>query len=243
MDIFPRRVDALPYVRCWQMRALALIALLSFSSDADRAELCSDSYQECRPSRRALLQTRRQVQTEPSFARDSPSGGSRAELCPDSPSWAAPGHPTSPRTRDRLRPRPSPRRPLPPIPLFARRGSRAAAEPLALAARWPSPGKSHGSRSTDERRSPSRMERLHGRVGRRSPRQEEHASPSRFPRTGRELSFIGPALVEPCVGTDEAWLVRGRFLGSRGTGESPGAEQWVVTPFARGSGTGRRSSR
>jgi hypothetical protein len=52
-----------------------------------------------------------------------------------------------------------------------------------------------------------------------------------LPRTGRELAFLGPARVEPCVGTDEAWLVRGRFQGSRGSGEAPGAEQWVVTPF------------
>jgi hypothetical protein len=52
-----------------------------------------------------------------------------------------------------------------------------------------------------------------------------------LPRTGRELAFLGPAKLEPCVGTDEAWLVRGRFQGSRGSGEAPGAEQWVVTPF------------
>jgi hypothetical protein len=54
----------------------------------------------------------------------------------------------------------------------------------------------------------------------------------RLPRTGRELAFVGPATFEPCVGTDEAWLLRGRFEGSRGSGESPGAEQWIVTPFA-----------
>ncbi len=53
-----------------------------------------------------------------------------------------------------------------------------------------------------------------------------------LPRTGRELEFLGPALVDPCVGTDEAWLIRGKFQGSRGSGESPGAEQWIVTPFA-----------
>lgn len=52
-----------------------------------------------------------------------------------------------------------------------------------------------------------------------------------LPRTGRELAFVGPAVVEPCVGTDEAWVLRGVFEGSRGSGESPGAEQWVVTPF------------
>jgi len=52
-----------------------------------------------------------------------------------------------------------------------------------------------------------------------------------LPKTSRELAFVGPAVLDPCVGADEAWLARGRFQGSRGTGESPGAEQWVVTPF------------
>lgn len=52
-----------------------------------------------------------------------------------------------------------------------------------------------------------------------------------LPKTGRELSFLGPGTFEPCVTTNEAWLVRGTFQGSRGSGESPGAEQWVVTPF------------
>jgi hypothetical protein len=52
-----------------------------------------------------------------------------------------------------------------------------------------------------------------------------------LPRTGRELRFVGPAVVEPCVGADEAWVLKGRFQGSRGSGESPGAEQWIVTPF------------
>jgi hypothetical protein len=53
-----------------------------------------------------------------------------------------------------------------------------------------------------------------------------------LPRTARELTFLGPGLAHPCVGTDEAWLLRGRFQGARGSGESPGADQWVVTPFA-----------
>jgi hypothetical protein len=52
-----------------------------------------------------------------------------------------------------------------------------------------------------------------------------------LPKTGRELAFLGPALVDPCVRPDEAWLSHGKFQGSRGSGESPGAEQWVVTPF------------
>jgi hypothetical protein len=52
-----------------------------------------------------------------------------------------------------------------------------------------------------------------------------------LPRSGREITFVGPALFEPCVGAEEAWLLRGRFQGARGSGESPGAEEWVVTPF------------
>jgi hypothetical protein len=52
-----------------------------------------------------------------------------------------------------------------------------------------------------------------------------------LPRSGRELTFVGPALVAPCVTADEAWVLRGRFQGARGSGESPGAEEWVVTPF------------
>jgi hypothetical protein len=52
-----------------------------------------------------------------------------------------------------------------------------------------------------------------------------------LPRTTRELAFPGPGVLEPCIGSDEAWLLRGRFQGTPGAGESPGAEQWVVTPF------------
>jgi hypothetical protein len=52
-----------------------------------------------------------------------------------------------------------------------------------------------------------------------------------LPRTGRELAFVGPAALQPCVGTDEAWLAQGTFEGSRGSGETPGADQWIVTPF------------
>ena len=52
------------------------------------------------------------------------------------------------------------------------------------------------------------------------------------PRTGRELLFIGAATVVPCVQESEAWLMRGEFQSARGSGEKPGAEQWIVTPFA-----------
>ncbi len=52
-----------------------------------------------------------------------------------------------------------------------------------------------------------------------------------MPRTAREIEFLGPALVHPCVAGDEAWVARGTFRGSRGSGETPGAHEWVVTPF------------
>ena len=55
---------------------------------------------------------------------------------------------------------------------------------------------------------------------------------AKLPRSGREVSFTGPGLVEPCVAPDEAWVSRGRFQGGRGSGEAPGAEEWVVTPSA-----------
>jgi hypothetical protein len=53
----------------------------------------------------------------------------------------------------------------------------------------------------------------------------------RLPKNGRELTFSGEGTFEPCAGDDEAWLYRGRFDGERGSGEAPGAEQWIVTPF------------
>jgi len=52
------------------------------------------------------------------------------------------------------------------------------------------------------------------------------------PRTGRELLFEGGARALPCAEETESWLARGAFYGSRGSGEKPGAEQWVVTPSA-----------
>jgi len=52
------------------------------------------------------------------------------------------------------------------------------------------------------------------------------------PSSGRELLFVGPASAVPCVQESQAWLARGTLSGTRGSGEKPGAEQWVVTPSA-----------
>ncbi len=53
------------------------------------------------------------------------------------------------------------------------------------------------------------------------------------PRTGRELSFEGPARVQPCraAGDEEAWVLRGGLASAPGTGEAPGQEEWIVTPL------------
>lgn len=54
---------------------------------------------------------------------------------------------------------------------------------------------------------------------------------ARDPRTTRETTFRGPARVRVCAGfTEESWLASGSFQSSLGAGESPGAEEWVVTP-------------
>jgi hypothetical protein len=63
------------------------------------------------------------------------------------------------------------------------------------------------------------------------------ASASRFvakdPRTARETIFIGPARARACVDrTEESWLSSGTFESVVGAGESPGAEEWVITPYA-----------
>jgi hypothetical protein len=53
------------------------------------------------------------------------------------------------------------------------------------------------------------------------------------PRTTRETTFVGPGRFRPCVGhREESWVGAGRFDSTVGAGESPGAEEWVVTPFA-----------
>ena len=52
------------------------------------------------------------------------------------------------------------------------------------------------------------------------------------PKTGRETTFRGPARVRACVGyAEESWLASGRFESTVGAGESPGAEEWVATPY------------
>lgn len=55
------------------------------------------------------------------------------------------------------------------------------------------------------------------------------------PRTTRETSFravTGPGRARVCVGfTEESWVQAGLFESSVGAGETPGAEEWVVTPF------------
>ncbi|HEY2510422.1 MAG TPA: hypothetical protein VGI39_06190 [Polyangiaceae bacterium] len=55
---------------------------------------------------------------------------------------------------------------------------------------------------------------------------------ARLPRSGRDVTVLGPGLADPCGEEEEAWLLRGRFRGMRGGGEKPGAEEWVVTPSA-----------
>ncbi|HEY4013403.1 MAG TPA: hypothetical protein VGM06_08700 [Polyangiaceae bacterium] len=52
------------------------------------------------------------------------------------------------------------------------------------------------------------------------------------PRTTRETTFRGPARVRVCIDSmEESWLDTGLFESSVGAGESPGAEEWVVTPL------------
>lgn len=52
------------------------------------------------------------------------------------------------------------------------------------------------------------------------------------PRTTRETTWLGPGLARVCVDlSEEAWLWSGTFESTSGSGEAPGAEQWVVTPL------------
>jgi hypothetical protein len=52
------------------------------------------------------------------------------------------------------------------------------------------------------------------------------------PRTTRETAFVGPARVQPCVAhREESWVGSGHFDSAIGAGETPGAEEWVVTPI------------
>jgi hypothetical protein len=52
------------------------------------------------------------------------------------------------------------------------------------------------------------------------------------PRTTRETTFRGPSRVRACVDSiEESWLDTGTFESNVGAGESPGAEEWVITPL------------
>ncbi len=52
-------------------------------------------------------------------------------------------------------------------------------------------------------------------------------------RSGRDILLTGLADVRACVDDEEeTWVARGTFESSPGSGEVPGAEEWVVTPFA-----------
>jgi hypothetical protein len=53
------------------------------------------------------------------------------------------------------------------------------------------------------------------------------------PRTTRETTFRGPGRARACVGyAEESWITAGGFDSTMGSGESPGQEEWVVTPLA-----------
>jgi hypothetical protein len=53
------------------------------------------------------------------------------------------------------------------------------------------------------------------------------------PRTTRETIFTGPARVRACANhREDSWVASGVFESTPGAGETPGAEEWVVTPFA-----------
>jgi hypothetical protein len=53
------------------------------------------------------------------------------------------------------------------------------------------------------------------------------------PRTTRETTFLGPGRARACVGRrEESWVTAGTFESVVGAGETPGAEEWVVTPFS-----------
>jgi hypothetical protein len=52
------------------------------------------------------------------------------------------------------------------------------------------------------------------------------------PRTSRESTFRGPARVRACVEyREESWVALGAFDSASGAGETPGAEEWIVTPL------------
>jgi len=54
---------------------------------------------------------------------------------------------------------------------------------------------------------------------------------TRHPRSTRETGFIGPGRVRSCVNhAEEAWVAEGKFASVIGSGERPGAEEWIMTP-------------
>jgi hypothetical protein len=51
-------------------------------------------------------------------------------------------------------------------------------------------------------------------------------------KTTRETTFRGPGRARACVAySEESWITAGVFESSVGAGETPGAEEWVVTPL------------
>lgn len=55
---------------------------------------------------------------------------------------------------------------------------------------------------------------------------------AKSPRTLRETTYEGVGFVRPCVDHDEeAWMIGGNFTAISPGNESPGAEEWVVTPL------------
>jgi hypothetical protein len=55
---------------------------------------------------------------------------------------------------------------------------------------------------------------------------------AKSPRTLRETIYEGPGFARPCVDHDEeAWMIGGSFSAISPGNESPGAEEWLITPF------------
>ncbi len=55
---------------------------------------------------------------------------------------------------------------------------------------------------------------------------------AKSPRTLRETTYEGVGFVRPCVDHDEeAWMIGANFSAVSPGNESPGAEEWVVTPL------------
>jgi hypothetical protein len=53
------------------------------------------------------------------------------------------------------------------------------------------------------------------------------------PHTTRETIFAGPGRVRACANhREDSWVASGVFESTPGAGETPGAEEWIVTPLA-----------